>query len=121
MTTHQRAIHDRLDEFGREFVAHDDADIWWADDTWMLRSLWSPQSCEVFLTLLVDPQADIHARKPGQSVWAVKASVTRPTQWRQAGGEFVLDFGHQWRERLPDLFSSLAKLRHGEKGKGVSH
>ena len=112
MTTYQQTIHDRLDEFGWAFASHDDTDAWWADDIWRLRSIWSPQSCEVYLTFLIDPQTDINHRKPGENVWAVKASVARPTQWQRHDGEFVLDFGRGWRDRLPELFSSLQKMRH---------
>jgi hypothetical protein len=112
MTTRQHAIRDRLDEFGWELAAHDDIDAWWADDMWRLRSTWSPQGSEVYLTFLVDPQADIHRRKPGENVWAVKASATRPTREQKAEGDYVLDFGHGWRERLPELFSHLARMRN---------
>src|SRR5262245_33472289 len=103
MTSHQQAIRDRLAEFGWKLAAHDDLNAWWADDAWRLRSVWSPQGCEVYLTFLVDPQANTHGRKSGESVWAVKASATRPTHAQKADGDFVLDFGHGWRERITDL------------------
>jgi len=112
MTTYQQAIADRFDEFGWELFPCDDVDAWWADDTWRLRSVWVPRGREVYLTFLVDPQADIHHRKPGESVWAVKASAARPTQWQQEGSEYVLDFGSGWKDRLPELFSNLERLRH---------
>jgi hypothetical protein len=112
MNTQQHAILDRLDEFGWELAEQGEVDLWWADDMWRLRSIWSPQSCEVFLTFLIEPQADFQLRKTGQSVWAVKASAAPPTQWQGSEGEFVLDFGHRWSERLPELFSSLQKMRH---------
>jgi hypothetical protein len=112
MTTHQQAIRDRLDEFGWELAGHDDMGAWWADDAWRLRSIWSPQDCEIYLTFLVDPQANLHSRKAGESVWAVKASASRPTQAQKADGDYVLDFGHGWRDRIAELFSILARMRH---------
>jgi hypothetical protein len=112
MNTQQLTIRDRLGEFGWELAAHQETDAWWADDVWRLRSVWSPQSCELYLTFTIDPMADIHTRKAGQSVWAVKASVAPAKQWQELAGEFVLDFGHGWRERLPELFSALAQMRN---------
>ena len=112
MNTQQQTIRDRLEEFGWELAPHEDIDAWWADDAWRLRSIWSPQSCEVYLTFLIDPQADIHSRKAGQSVWAVKASAMPPAQQWASAGEFLLDFGHSWAERLPELFLALAQMRH---------
>ena len=112
MTTHQQAIRDRLAEFGWELAAHEVLDAWWADDAWRLRSVWSPQGREVYLTFLVDPQADIHGRKVGECVWAVKASASRPAQAQKADGDYVLDFGRGWRERITELFLSLASMRH---------
>ena len=56
---------------------------WWADEIWILRSVWSPQDCRAYVTFLVDPQTPTEGRRRGEGVWAVKASLKRPRQWMQ--------------------------------------
>ena len=111
MTSYQKAIYDKLDEFRWEIAGYEDCDAWWADETWKLRSIRHSSRCEVFLIFLVDPEAKIHGRKRGESIWAVKASAALPMHWLENANEYVLRFGGRWQCRVPELFEYLDELR----------
>src|SRR5215217_5062206 len=101
MTAQQQGLFDALTVAGWELAQVEELHEWWADDVWLMRSVWSPQGSQFYLTFVVDPQTDLHRRREkGESVWAVKASATLPTRWQQSDGEFTFSLGHGWTERL---------------------
>ena len=59
MTTQQQGLLDALTEAGWELAASEQLHEWWADDVWRMRSVWSPQGREFYLTFLVDPMLDL--------------------------------------------------------------
>jgi hypothetical protein len=85
---------------------------WWADELWILQSIWSPQDCRIYLTFLIDPQTPVHGRKKGEGVWAVKASLKRPRQWMWEEGEVYLTLGQGWQQMLPGFLEDVAALRN---------
>jgi hypothetical protein len=114
MVTQQEELYRQLETFGWRKVdgAEPDDQLldWWADEVWVLESLWEPQECHVYLTFVVDPQWDSH-RKKGQGVWGVTASLHGPAQWSDV--ELNLMRPGRRREGLPEFFAGLAKLRTG--------
>jgi hypothetical protein len=110
MTTQQQGLLDALTAAGWELAKTDDLHEWWADEVWIMRSVWSPQGNCFYLTFLVDPQAD-QQRKRGESVWAVKASVRLPDRWLQSPGEFTFSLGHGWERRLSGFISDVSRFR----------
>lgn len=113
MTPQQTKLLDRLSEAGWELAGTEDLDQWWADTVWRMRSVWSPQTAQFFLTFLVDPQLDLHRnREPGEGVWAVLASGSLPTRWQASEGEVTFSLGHGWADRLKDFAASLSAFRH---------
>ncbi len=84
---------------------------WWADEIWLLESSWSPVGARAYVTFLVDPMATTADRKKGQDVWAVMASPARPADRMWVADEFTLSLGRGWKERLPDFWNHLSKLR----------
>jgi hypothetical protein len=113
MTPQQTELLHRLREAGWELAGAEDLDQWWADEVWRMRSVWSPQTAQFFLTFLVDPQLDLHRkRKPGEGVWAVLASGSLPAGRQGSEGEITFSLGHGWAERLADFVTSLAAFRH---------
>lgn len=89
---------------------------WWADETWLLESVWSPVGSHAYITFLVDPQVtNGRSRKKGTSVWAVKASLGKPVTWLTGDGEATLSLGQGWKEEIPDFFVQLAVLRSQNK------
>src|SRR5690349_21003968 len=108
MTTQQQVVLEALTSAGWELAAAEELHEWWADDVWRMRSVWSPQGQEFYLSLLVDPQLDLHRnRTRGEGVWAMKVSPTLPTQWQQAEGELTFSLGHGWLERLSGFVSEV--------------
>ncbi len=113
MTAQQRGILDRLAQFGWEVVAKEDLLVWWADEVWVLKSVWSPRETRLYLTFIVDPQSEVTRRKKVQDVWAVKASTTLPTQWQKAEGEMEFSLGRGWQDRLEAFLSGFSVFRDG--------
>ena len=87
---------------------------WWADEMWLLESVWSPVGSRAYVTFLVDPQFD-GDRKKGEAVWAVMASPAKPSSRLNVEGEFTLSLGQGWKKRLPDFFKQLPTLRSQSK------
>jgi hypothetical protein len=81
----------------------------WCRVSWRLRSTWSPQTTQAYLSFLVDPQD--RSRMP--KIWAVRASATPPVQRMDAEGEHTLSFSKNWRRELPHLVRYLGALRGG--------
>ena len=113
MTPQQTELLERLSEAGWELADTEDLDQWWADEVWRMRSVWSPQTAQFFLTFLVDPQLDLHRkRKKGEGVWAVLASSSLPAHWQSSQGQVTFSLGHGWAERLKDFAGSLCAFRY---------
>ena len=114
MTSQQAALLQQFSETGWDLAGTEELDQWWADEVWRMRSTWSPQSAEFYLTFLVDPQLDLHRkRKPGEGVWAVLASATLPARWQSSEGDIQFGLGHGWSERLKNFVESLSAFRQG--------
>ena len=118
MSVQRTELLKRIPNQGWSVTSIEDGDFewpeleWWADEIWILQSVWSPQGCRVYLTFLVDPQAPIHGRKKGEGVWAVKASLKRPRQWMWEEGEAYLTLGQGWQQMLPGFLEDVAALRN---------
>lgn len=104
----------QLPEHGWRAAGVEDGLDWWADEMWLLESVWSPVGSRAYVTFLVDPQFD-GPRKKGEAVWAVMASPAKPMSRQQVEGEFTLTLGQGWKNRLPDLFDHLSSLRSQNK------
>ena len=110
MQTQRTELLNHLPEYGWR-VSHSEENLeWWADEMWLLESLWSPAGLRVYITFMVDPMA-APSRKKGEAVWAVNASLTKLTCPFSADREFTLSLGQGWKERLPDFFQHLSALR----------
>ncbi len=113
MTTQQKGLLDAFTQAGWELEAIEQLHEWWADDVWHMRSIWSPQGREFYLTFLVDPQLHLHReRRNGEGVWAVKASSDLPKSSEKAEGQCLLSLGRRWQERLTGFISEVSKFRH---------
>lgn len=87
------------------------SDEWFIDELWMIESIWSPQGLRAFVTFVVDPQTDLIARKKGKGVWAVKASLRRPTSWGIEDHEIGLVLSKGWYKQLHPFLKNLNALR----------
>ena len=113
MSTQQQEFLDALAQAGWELAATEQLHEWWADDIWCMRSVWSPQGQQFFLTFLVDPQLDLHRqRKKGEGVWAVSASADLPPSRMQAEAQLLFSLGHGWADRMSSFISGVSRFRH---------
>ncbi len=87
---------------------------WWADEMWLLESVWSPVGSRAYVTFLVDPQFD-GSRKKGEAVWAVMASLFKPASSLQDEHEFTFSLGQGWKDNLPYFFAFIGTLRGANK------
>ena len=111
MLTQRAELARRLPEHGWQVLVVEDSSLeWWADEIWLIESVWSPGGFRLYLTFLVDPVADSQRAK-GQSVWAVGTSTARPMDRGTAEGKPLLSLGHGWRSHLAEFFAGLAGLR----------
>ena len=107
----------QLSEHGWRVVGVEENLEWWADEMWVLESVWSPVGGRAYVTFLVDPQFD-GGRRKGEAVWAVMASPGRPDSRLHVEGEFTLSLGQGWKTRLPAFYAHLSALRG--RGKDAS-
>ena len=97
-------------------VARVEEDLeWWADEMWLLESVWSPVGSRAYITFLVDPQFEGN-RKKGEGVWAAMASLFKPASWLAGEDEFTFSLGQGWRDNVPYFFAFLGILRGANKG-----
>ena len=114
MITQRTEILKQLPLNGWQVLSVEDSSLeWWADEIWLIESLWSPKGISLYLTFLVDPMADSRRAK-GHEVWAVGTSIERLHDRVSAEGEPLLSLGHGWRSRLDEFFVGLAGLRNHE-------
>lgn len=118
MDTQRTEILNQLSSRGWRVTSINDSQLeWWADEMWLLESLWSPVGCHAYVTFLVDPQSPhSQTRKKGEAVWAVMASLMKPANWQSSGENFTLTLGQAWQNRLPDFFEHLDGLRNYTDG-----
>jgi len=110
MQTQRAEILSQLGEHGWFVVGEESNLEWWADEIWQVESLWSPVGMRAYISFLVDPMAD-RTRKKGEEVWAVVVSPMKPVDRLSAEREFTLSLGQSWKERMPEFFGHLSRMR----------
>lgn len=88
---------------GWEVVQRDSDVEWWAREIWTVKSTWAPQGFTLFLTWLIDPM-DL------ATVWAVGASLERPTDGGAAGSAACMSI-NRWPRDVPEFLARLDALR----------
>lgn len=115
METQRTELLNQLPKHGWSVVSvEEDYLEWWADEMWVIESVWSPVGSRAYVTFLVDPQAPI-SRKKGTYVWAAKISLNKPNKWLPEENEFTLSLGQGWKKEMPDFFAHLSALRGHSK------
>lgn len=114
MITQRTELLKQLPLNGWQVLSVEDSSLeWWADEIWLIESLWSPKGLSLYLTFLVNPMADSQRAK-GQEVWAVGTSIGRPHDRFSAEGKPLLSLGHGWRSQLAEFFVGISELRNNE-------
>lgn len=77
MKTYKERIWQSLVDHGWEVDSCHEADEWWAEEHWLIRSVREYWGRELVLTFLVDPLYD--GQDKGVGVWAVAANQSQPS------------------------------------------
>ena len=110
MTSQQQGLLDALNAAGWELASSEQLHEWWADEVWRMRSVWSPQGREFYLTFLADPILDLHRRRNrGEGIWSVSVTPALPAGRTELGPQFSLKRG--WEERLSEIVSYVERFR----------
>jgi hypothetical protein len=115
MQTQRTVLLTVLPEHGWRVARTEENLEWWADEMWLLESTWSPVGSRAYITFLVDPQFD-GSRRKGEAVWAVMASLYKPTSNLQEEHEFTFSLGQGWKDQLPALLAFIGCLRGANQG-----
>ena len=86
----------------RKFAEH------WVDEIWLIRSTWSPEDFEVYLTFEIDGQAP---PRDTSSVWAINASLAKPIDW---SADRKGDIDQQVSTEANSIHLPIAKEKHLE-------
>lgn len=115
MTTQRDKLLELMPSHGWEVVNVEGeltASGWFVDELWEVDSSWSPVGLKLWVSFVVDPlMPNLHERKKGQGVYAVKAARRKPTGWGIADDEIGLYLNGGWEDRLPEFFDRLSALR----------
>lgn len=113
MKTPQQKLSDyfELEGWGIEKVIIDDLD-WWADEIWVLKSIWSPEDVFVYITFLVDPMFEGN-RKKGEAVWGIGCGKELPTSRNAAesSGVISLKSGLKNKIEIEEFLDKLGNIR----------
>ena len=96
----------------------------WIADFWIIKSLWSPTDCKVYVLFLVDPQygniGNLSKEEAKLNVWEVLFSLKNPTELGYL--EFLIEderfsalIKSQWEKQIPEIIEGLEKLRNNFK------
>lgn len=110
METQRTELLSQLSEQGWQTASVDENLEWWADEMWLLESVWTPVGSRAYVTFMVDPQFD-GVRKKGEAVWSVMASPARPMSRLLVRGKFTLSTGRGWTQGLPAFIEHLSDMR----------
>ena len=117
MQTQRAELLALLPEHGWRVATIEEDLEWWADEMWLLESVWSPVGSRVYVTFLVEPSFDDN-RKKGEAVWAVMVSPFKPVSSLQDEHEFTFSLGQGWRDHVPAFFGFMGILRGVNKESG---
>lgn len=125
MQTQRTELLNQLPEHGWRVAGVEENLEWWANEMWLLESVWSPVGNRAYITFLVAPDAPIlpydKTRRKSETVWAVMASPTKPSGRLSAENQFTLSLGQGWEKELPAFFEHLSILRNQSRDASASH
>lgn len=112
MFTQARILEGAIVDSGWRILHKLEMPEWWADEMWHIESAWSPVGISAWIVFLVDPQLDHSSRRKGEHVWAVAASIEKPTSRIDANFICKMSINSGWQENLNDLIDTLNTTRH---------
>jgi hypothetical protein len=123
MQTQRLELLNRFPEHGWRVEGVEENLEWWAHETWLLESVWSPVGSRAYVTFLVDPDAPIlpydKTSRKIETVGSVMASPDKPRNRHFVENQFTLSLGRDWEKELPAFFEHLSRIRNQNKDAGV--
>lgn len=125
MFAQQNQLKEIFQQNGWELIEVYEPKEWWIAEIWIMKSLWSPNDCKVYLSFLVDPQLEDRT-KAKLNVWVVDFSLVdrRTLKMKEILTEnkhFEIVIKTKWEKRIPEIVSGLNKLRNNfEKNNGIN-
>lgn len=118
MFAQQNKLKEFFHEYGWELVENQKPSDSWIIEVWLIKSLWSPTDCFVFISFNVDPQWEDRNNK-SKGFWDVSLRLSQPDYWNTDRFDidvhddeiFSTHLKTHFEKRIPELFDSLNELR----------
>lgn len=102
MEFQRQTIREKIIENGWKINEIEKVELdWWADEMWMIESVWSPTGETAFVTFLLEPENT-------EYVWEIMVSKEKP---ENRFGNFTLSL-KGWEEELPTFMTFLSEIRN---------
>lgn len=114
----QNKLKELFGKYGWELVESQVPVNFWVAEIWLLKSLWSPTDCYVFIEFEVDPMCEERKNKE-QHVWAINISLKPPQDWQNNSNDIQssdnekdqITISTHFETRLSEIFDSLNNFR----------
>lgn len=77
---------------------------WWANEMWLLESVWTPIGKTAFVTFLLEPENMRY-------IWSILATEEKPVNWCGNPKSFSLSL-KGWEKELPEFIKFLSEIRN---------
>lgn len=114
----QNKLKELFDQYGWELIETQIPTDWWIAEIWLIKSIWSPTDCYVFLSFNVDEQLEDKTKR-NFNVWEIKISLQQSLNWRDDNFDIdtkddfyeEVSIKRNFEKRITEFFDGLAKLR----------
>ena len=118
----QNKLKELFDRYGWQLIDSQVSSVWWIVEIWLIKSIWSPTDCNVFLSFIVDEEWTDRARA-AYGVNRITATINKPVDWMvesesefnkfesDTDGSAEIYLGRRWERKIPEFFKELANLR----------
>ena len=105
MEFQKQTIFSKLVEDGWKITGIEKYNLdWWANEMWLLESVWSPIGQTAFVTFMLEPENM-------QYVWEIVASEKKPSG--RIGNEKSFSLSIKgWEKKLPEFIKFLSDIRN---------
>ncbi len=107
MEFQRQTIREKVIENGWKITELEKVELdWWANEMWLLESVWSPIGKTVFITFLLEPEY-------AKEVWEIMISKEKPNYRGGNPNSFSLNIkGSKLEKELPEFMKFLSELRN---------
>ena len=114
----QNILKELFSKYGWKLVETQVPNDDWIAEVWLIKSVWTPIDCYVFISYEVDPQWEDRNRKK-EGVWAINIMLEQPDYWNndridiivQDNEIFTIHIKPKFEKRISEVFDILKNLR----------